>query len=335
MKELAHLSFCRRRKKPNAGKLNQRQNSLSREWREGLYTQARWLLTVLFVAASLAASPQTSTRITLNVVAFDNHDQTVSDLTGQDFQVSDQGKPQRVVSFHRNADPQAVVILADGGFGTEGIKVLEHLKLSDSLYLYLLTDELKPVRGLPSPQEHNPPEKTPWTEHIKPLLEAAIGSPSGRRVVNRADTSFTAIETLGAALKPFPGRKNLIWITIGVPLSSSPAEAARGREFDNSSLINRIATTLDHDGVTLSSVHQGNNVENGDVATLDQFADLTGGKVYANDFEKAVKEVMAASGSGYVIEYDGPQLDGKYHRIRVSCSRKGVHLQVKKGYYAN
>ena len=89
-----------------------------------MYTQAMWLLTVLFVAASLAASPQTSTRITLNVVAFDNHDQTVSDLTSQDFQVSDQGKPQRIVSFHRNADSQAppVVILADGGFGTEGIK---------------------------------------------------------------------------------------------------------------------------------------------------------------------------------------------------------------------
>ena len=69
--------------------------------------QARWLLTVLFVAASLAASPKTSTRITLNVVAFDNHDQIVSDLTSQDFQVSDQGKPQRIVSFHRKGEPQA------------------------------------------------------------------------------------------------------------------------------------------------------------------------------------------------------------------------------------
>ena len=156
--------------------------------------------------------------------------------------------------------------------------------------------------------------------------------------MNRADILFTAIETLGAVLKPFPGRKNLIWITSGVPLSSSPAAvlANPGREaVDNSSLINRIATTLDHEGVTLSSVHQGHNVENGDVATLDQFADLTGGKVYDNDFEKAVKEVMAASQSGYVIEYDAPRLDGKYHKVRVTCSRKGVHLQVKRGYYAD
>jgi VWFA-related protein len=82
-------------------------------------------------------------------------------------------------------------------------------------------------------------------------------------------------------------------------------------------------------------VHQGNSVGNGDLATLDQFAELTGGKVYANNIEKAVTEVMAASGSGYVIEYDGPRLDGKYHKVRVTCSRKGVHLQVKQGYYAN
>ena len=68
---------------------------------------------------------------------------------------------------------------------------------------------------------------------------------------------------------------------------------------------------------------------------LDQFADLTGGKVYQNDFEKAVKEVMAASQSGYVIEYDAPRPDGKYHKVRVTCSRKGVRLQVRQGYYAD
>ena len=329
-----------------------------------MYTHARWLLTVLFVAASLAASPQTSTHITLNVVAFDNHDQIVSDLTSQDFQVYDQGKPQRIASFHREGEPQAtlnnvpnapqvappVVLLFDllhdslgnRGYGTkEIIQALEPLGLSDSLYLYLLTSqgELKPVRGLPSPQEHNPPEKTPWTEHIKPLLEAAIDDASGVRVGNTLRVgdgvgTVPAIETLGAALRPFPGRKNLVWITSGVDLSNTHLGHG-GRPFDNFSLVNRIATTLDHDGVTLSSVYQGSSVGNGDLATLDQFAELTGGKIYANNFEKAVKEAMAASRSGYVIEYDGPQLDGKYHRIRVSCSRKGVHLQVKQGYYAN
>src|SRR5215471_14227415 len=103
-----------------------------------MHTHAKWVLIVVW-AASLAAFPQTSTRMTLNIVAFDSHDQIVGDLTGQDFQVSDQGKLQRIVSFHRNADPQAppVVILfdllndnlANRGQGTaEIIKALEHLQ---------------------------------------------------------------------------------------------------------------------------------------------------------------------------------------------------------------
>jgi VWFA-related protein len=296
--------------------------------------------------------PQPGARITLNVVAFDGHDQIVGDLTSQDFQISDQGQPQRIVSFNNvpNAAQVAppVVLLFDllhdslgnRGYGTEEIiQALEPLKSSDSLYLYLLSrqGELKPVRGLTSTQEHNPPEKTPWTEHIKPLLEAAIDKASGVRVVNTLRVkdgvgTVPAIETLDSTLRPFPGRKNLIWITSGgVDLSY----ATGSRRFDNFSLVDRIATALDHDGITLSSVHQGHNVDNGDLGTLEQLAELTGGKVYANEFEKAVKEAMAASRSGYVIEYDGPPLDGKYHKIRVTCSRKGVHLQVKQGYYAN
>src|SRR5215475_13420375 len=98
-------------------------------------THAASLITVLLVAASLAAFPQTNARITLNVVAFDSHDQIVSDLTSQDFQISDQGQPRSIVSFHRNGEPNApqvappVVVLFDlvddspgnRGFGTQEI----------------------------------------------------------------------------------------------------------------------------------------------------------------------------------------------------------------------
>ena len=317
-----------------------------------MHAHAQWVLIVVW-AASLAASPQTNTRITLNVVAFDSHGQIVHDLTSQHFQISDQGQPQRIESFHRNGEPNTqqvappVVLLLDllhDSLGNrafaikEIIKALEHLESSDSLYLYLLTSqgELKPVRGLPRPEEHNPPEKVPWTEGIKPILESAVDDASGVRVGNTLRVgdgvgTVPAIETLDGALRPFPGRKNLIWITSGGVDLSSPSYGNRGLG-GRPALVNRIATTLDHDGVTLSSVHQSNNVENGDLATLEQFADLTGGKVYQNDVEKAVMEVMAASRSSYVIEYDAPPPDGKYHKIRVTCSRKGVHLQVKQGY---
>jgi VWFA-related protein len=140
--------------------------------------------------------------------------------------------------------------------------------------------------------------------------------------------TLPAIETLGAALKPLPGRKNIIWITYGGIAPLSPGNADPGFK-------DRLATTLDKEGVTMSSVNQATGVDSGDPRTLDRFAQLTGGKVYFHNIEQAVKEVIAGSRSNYVIEYEGPRPDGKYHKIRVACSRKGVRLQVKQGYYAN
>jgi hypothetical protein len=60
---------------------------------------------------------------------------------------------------------------------------------------------------------------------------------------------------------------------------------------------------------------------------------LTGGTV-STDFEKVISEVMNASRSSYVIQYAAPPPDGKYHKIRVTCSRKGIRIQTRQGYYA-
>jgi len=62
---------------------------------------------------------------------------------------------------------------------------------------------------------------------------------------------------------------------------------------------------------------------------------VTGGKVYSKDFEKALSQTIAASHSRYIIQYDAPRSDGKLHKIRVTSTRKGVHLQVKQEYVAN
>ena len=79
---------------------------------------------------------------------------------------------------------------------------------------------------------------------------------------------------------------------------------------------------------TLNSVDLGNPVSLTSVA-FDDFAKVTGGKVYSNDFEKAVSETVGASHSSDIIQYDAPRSDGKPHKIRVTSTRKGVHLQVK------
>jgi len=136
--------------------------------------------------------------VDLNVVAVDSRGAPVADLTRNDFQVTDSGKPQSIAFFrHREgglsaAPPlapnevsnrsaanvsRATVILFDmlnQKFETRGttanylVQALQSLESPDFVYLYLLTvnGSLYPVHGLPGVEgETGPPGGEPWTRH--------------------------------------------------------------------------------------------------------------------------------------------------------------------------
>jgi VWFA-related protein len=155
-------------------------------------------------------APAGTKLVYLNVIAVDGRGDPVTDLTADDFQIVDAGKPQRIVLFnHRDStldhappplDPNqfsnraeisashATVILFDllnerigtrGQAWTQLIHYLEPLEKADDLYLYLLTVDghLYPVRGFkegasPAPEGAGP--AAPWTRGIKPLMDAAM-----------------------------------------------------------------------------------------------------------------------------------------------------------------
>ena len=293
-------------------------------------------------AAALIIFAQGEKRIALNIVAFDRNDRPVTDLTSRDFEIFDEGEPQDIVSFVPNQKPAASVILFDvsndnvrsRGFGVnELVTSLKPLESSDSLYLYLLAGKLRPVHPLPSAQKTNGSAGVPWTREIQLLLDSSMKDLSLQPVDIGLPRTVEAIDTLASSLAPFPGRKNILWITRGTTISD-PAYALN-RKLDYSSLVHRVGTALDDVGITLSSVDQEDVPGSGARNTLEQFAELTGGSVYSGDIQKAIREVLAASGSGYVVQYTAPYGDGKYHRIRVKSLRQGLRLQFKQGYYAD
>jgi len=294
------------------------------------------------LGSGVRQNSQEKKRVTLNVVAFDGEDHVVSDLSSKDLQVTDSGKPQPIALFRRNEEHAPVVILFDllndslgaQGYGAdEIIRALEHLEFSDNLYFYLLTrqGDLRPVRALPNARVKLETSNVPWTEQIRPMLEAAMKSAAALRQqeIDNVGTTHRTIEGVSAEMAPIPGRKYLIWISHGVQIT-------RGRGLDRidySSNAAGIASKIDSEGITLNSVDQGSSVS-GTSATFEDYANLTGGKVYYNDIAKAISETMAASRSSYMLQYDEPSNDGKYHKVRVSCARKGIRLQVEQGYYA-
>jgi len=319
------------------------------------------------VAWSVIAQSPASGRITLRVIARDSHDQPVGDLTAQDFQVSDQGKTQHITLLQHPDNrqlatgaraesgattPHTVVILFDllnanltyRGYGTDEVdRVLQNLESgSDSIYLYLLTNSgaLYSVHGLPGPDAaFNRETDGPWTRQVKPLLDAAINQVFGIKPVDdrvpaiRVDTTYRALETLASQLALQPGRKDVIWITHGVPII---VPAISAEPYDYTPRLRQLASAIDHAGVTINTIDQGDAVVSGSKETIEEFASVTGGKVYSSgNLDKALPEVLNAPRATYIIEYTAPAHDDKYHKLRVSTSRKGIHLQAEQGYFAN
>jgi VWFA-related protein len=328
----------------------------------------------------------------LNVVALDSHEQPVNDLTADDFQVTDAGRPQKIVFFrhrdtalrqaaalapnevsNRGADtvPHATVILFDlmnEGFATRGvaanqiIKTLENLETAEYLYLYILTidGKLFAVHGLPAGEEG--PDVAQWTKQIKPRLDAAMKTVLRNRPIEvdvaiRAQMTFAALDQMGVELSRVPGRKNLVWVTDGVPIGLGPGRSDTGEFVDFTPQLRQLSQALERSGVAIYPVRQlmlgspdrigatsgGAGATGGagtgmqSMETLDEFANVTGGRPnQSKDIGAALKQAMNDVRVSYQIGYYAPERnwDGKFHKVRVTCKRKGVHIQAKTGYYA-
>ncbi len=254
----------------------------------------RFALGLAFVLAALRADDSQEPRLlTVDVVAVDSHGQPVNDLTADDFQVTDANKAEKMVFFrHRDATlwqvpklapnefsnrdgsaiTHATVILFDlmnESFSTRGTaadqinKCLENLESADDVYLYLLTVEgrLFGVHGLPGAEEHPEPDAAPWNKKIKPLMDRALRDVLRTRPVEvdvaiRVQLTFAALDAMGAQLSRIPGRKNVVWVTDGVPITLGAARSDTGEAVDFTPELRRLSESLTRSGIALYPVRQ-------------------------------------------------------------------------------
>jgi VWFA-related protein len=103
-----------------------------------------------------------------------------------------------------------------------------------------------------------------------------------------------------------------------------------------SSPINRPANSTDAQSGGLQENAQGS--QGADPALdLAQMALLTGGRAYfRQDVRAVLKQVATDDANSFEIAYDpsAANWDNKFHRIRITCERAGVKLQVRERYYA-
>lgn len=338
---------------------------------------------VLVLAWGDDQAPLDNRLVDVNVVALNNQGEPVDDLTSADFEVTDAGKPQQIAFFRHYGNtlrkftslgpnefsnrgpgnvPHATLILFDlmnESLGTREnarsqlVRYLQSLENADYLYLYLLpvNGRLFAVHGLPGLEgEIHRPDQAPWTRQIKPLLDQAMKAvlqlrPLDIDVAVRVQLTYAALSAIAAQLSRIPGRKNIVWITDGVPISLGPIRSDTGDFVDFTPQIRQMSEALDRTGVAIYPVQQillgsrdtsgGTGI--GSAATLESFADLTGGRRdQGKDIGPAIKQATTDVRTSYQIGYYLPaqQWDNKFHKLRITCKRKGIRIQAQTGYYA-
>ncbi|MGA3042863.1 MAG: VWA domain-containing protein [Bryobacteraceae bacterium] len=314
--------------------------------------------------------------IRLNVAALDAHGQPATGLRSADFQLFEDGKRQDVAFFRFTGDQsleakpgpgeysnraaarwRATVVLidmladrimSDSVISRDVDDFWKHLESSEGLYLYILTarGDLYPIHPLPKPDTEVTLAAEPWTRNIVPLLQAALVKLAGIRPVDdrdikyRYEMSMNALRDLGSRMAVLSGRKNLVWITGGLPLIGYSVSLQSDVDFTNP--LRWFCEELEQAQIVVSTVAQslagaGAALETYHAESLDQVTSLTGGREYGSDSAGgAIRQASVDSRANYEIAYYPPllKLDGKHHKLKVICGREEVRLQTVQGFYA-
>jgi VWFA-related protein len=220
--------------------------------------------------------------------------------------------------------------------------------------------------------DHKPPD-SPWTQQARPLLDQAIAKVNALRIKDYQDegvsaaATFLALNQLGDAFTKIPGPKTIVWITRGAPnwldyrygckdvvFSEGSESYVGGRCGNDCTRRPGMSKCVDY---TPFLQHFGGELARSDTIfysvmvdpegsiygtdrgrprdTLQQLADLSGGRMYARgEIDQAIAQSLQDVRARYQLTYDAPAPDGKYHKLRVECSRKGVIIEAPRGYYA-
>jgi VWFA-related protein len=327
----------------------------------------------------------TTRLVVVDIVATDKDGNPVKDLKAEDFKVTENNDEQTIsdFSFHQPGSvaatgqqlPANIFSNAPRYSGNSALNIIlldaintdfsNHAYAQDMLIKYLASNpKLQPTAvyaletnlRLLHDFTTDPQALRDAITHYKgigvshlPTAEAAA-SPFSQRgtfrnVPRGRSAAFRGMTFLAQTLAGYPGRKNLIWISDGFPISLYPDTTMSDEILlteDFSPFVEKIADDLMASQVALYPISAAG------VSKDDQFsaqsamagmAQRTGGKTFfnRNDIDTGVRTSLDDGATYYTLEYypANRKWDNKFRHIRVKASRSGVKLQYRDGYYAN
>lgn len=314
------------------------------------------LVPLLLLALGQSGGQPDGRLVTLSVVATTNKGEPVTDLSAAEIRIKEDGKsrPVATLQFAGSKPPfSPTVVLLDrwnervatsGSAWTSVRSGLQAVQPGDRVYLYFLDNhgQMASIRPLP-PQGSSGKEFEPSSAQLIAGLDEVVKAAPGFRDVDaqdpvlRSNITFRALASLTGQMAAFPGRKNLLWVTHGVPLT---AKTLDGGLLDLTAQLHSFGASVGQSQVAIYAVDESIAGAAADPngqsrATLQMVATITGGRWFQSSaFPQALAACLSDERNNYSVAYYSPLEDRKYHRIHLESTRKGVHLLTREGYDA-
>ncbi len=165
-------------------------------------------------------------------------------------------------------------------------------------------------------------------------------------VAQRVDPTEDAIEFIARHLSALPGRKSLIWMSAGIPLSITGGTSRDGRESQlgyttrTLTAANIAVYPVDIRGLKAPDPPRGRRglEPNPPPDVMIRLADDTGGRAFYfnNDLESSIRTAISDAQVSYTLGFypseDG--FDGKFHNLDIKVAQKDVEVRHRTGYFA-
>lgn len=305
---------------------------------------------VLLLAGALQAA-DIAPVVTINVIATDHSGKPVTDLKSDELRVTDDSSVGQITSLRPNESnhPEPLIIFLDlldlgeeerGAIAQRLRDGLASVPATDPVSIYVQASDGSVHPVVPVTETDQPPAgDVSKGEQVAPLLKQALNKYSDPRHVNfRYETehiqaNLDGLFTLARQISVIPGRKQILWITYGIPSQLR----VQGNWIDLAPDLRNQAARLNSANIALYTVDPGLALASLKRDGSEILSAATGGRIFAtSDLKMAIKQARADGLSSYVLAYQAPASAIKnkepYHTLKLTCNRKGVKLVAQQVY---
>ena len=288
------------------------------------------------------------TLVNVLLTVLDQRNKMVSNLNQQDFKVFDDNTLQEIRFFGRQSDlPLRVGLLLDTSNSIRQRLQFEQQAAIDFLYNVIRRDKdqafIMTVDDIPEVVQG-------LTGDLNRLRDVILRQRAGGGTA-LYDGIYDAAELLSREVPAstnsgLDARGILVVISDG---NDNLSRHSRGHALEMAQRAGIVIYTIssstdwiltDRDTNSFNSANRKYMKGDGD-RVLEQFAEESGGRAFfpyrVDDLAQSFANIEDELRSQYSLAYvpSGRFADGKYHRIRIEVSTKGLKVQARKGYYAD